>query len=52
VPIGLKLADPIIGLPITLVIVRMSWENWQPATYRCRSTGTGLSSRQANSTTW
>src|SRR2546425_4237031 len=29
VAIGLKLADPIIGLIITLVIVRITWESWQ-----------------------
>jgi cation diffusion facilitator family transporter len=26
---GLKLADPIIGLIITLVILRITWESWQ-----------------------
>jgi cation diffusion facilitator family transporter len=29
VSVGLKLADPIIGLLITLVIVRITWESWQ-----------------------
>jgi cation diffusion facilitator family transporter len=29
VSIGLKLADPIIGLVITLVILHISWESWQ-----------------------
>ena len=29
VSVGLKLADPIIGLLITLVIVRITWQNWQ-----------------------
>ena len=29
VAIGLKLADPIIGLIITLVILRITWESWQ-----------------------
>ena len=29
VAIGLKLADPIIGLVITLVILRITWESWQ-----------------------
>src|SRR6266566_3497227 len=29
VALGLKLADPIIGLVITLVIVRITWESWQ-----------------------
>jgi divalent metal cation (Fe/Co/Zn/Cd) transporter len=26
---GLKLADPIIGLMITTVILRITWESWQ-----------------------
>ncbi len=26
---GLKLADPIVGLVITLVILRITWESWQ-----------------------
>ena len=29
VAIGLKLADPVIGLAITIVIVRITWESWQ-----------------------
>ena len=29
VALGLKLADPIIGLVITLVILRITWESWQ-----------------------
>ena len=29
VSVGLKLADPIIGLLITLVIVRITWQSWQ-----------------------
>jgi cation diffusion facilitator family transporter len=29
VAVGLKLADPIIGLAITLVILRITWESWQ-----------------------
>jgi divalent metal cation (Fe/Co/Zn/Cd) transporter len=29
VAVGLKLADPIIGLVITLVILRITWESWQ-----------------------
>lgn len=29
VAIGLKLADPIIGLVITLVILHITWESWQ-----------------------
>ena len=29
VAIGLKLADPIIGLVITLVILRITWESWK-----------------------
>ena len=29
VAIGLNLADPIIGLIITLVILRITWESWQ-----------------------
>jgi cation diffusion facilitator family transporter len=29
VALGLKLADPIIGLLITLVILRITWESWQ-----------------------
>ena len=29
VTVGLKLADPIIGLLITLVIVRITWQSWQ-----------------------
>ena len=29
VAVGLKLADPIIGLLITLVILRITWESWQ-----------------------
>ena len=29
VAIGLKLADPIIGLIITLVILHITWESWQ-----------------------
>jgi divalent metal cation (Fe/Co/Zn/Cd) transporter len=29
VAIGLNLADPIIGLVITAVILRITWESWQ-----------------------
>ena len=29
VAIGLNLADPIIGLVITLVILRITWESWR-----------------------
>jgi cation diffusion facilitator family transporter len=29
VAVGLKLADPIIGLVITLVILQITWESWQ-----------------------
>jgi divalent metal cation (Fe/Co/Zn/Cd) transporter len=29
VAVGAKLADPIIGLVITLVIVRITWESWR-----------------------
>ncbi|MHB8659528.1 MAG: cation diffusion facilitator family transporter [Solirubrobacteraceae bacterium] len=29
VAVGLKLADPIIGLVITLVILHITWESWQ-----------------------
>jgi len=29
VAFGLKLADPIIGLVITVVILRITWESWQ-----------------------
>jgi divalent metal cation (Fe/Co/Zn/Cd) transporter len=29
VALGLRLADPIIGLVITLVIVRITWESWR-----------------------
>jgi cation diffusion facilitator family transporter len=29
VALGLKLADPIIGLVITIVILRITWESWQ-----------------------
>jgi cation diffusion facilitator family transporter len=29
VAIGLKLADPIVGLVITLVILRITWQSWQ-----------------------
>ena len=29
VAIGLKLADPLIGLVITLVILHITWESWQ-----------------------
>jgi len=29
VALGLKLADPVIGLMITLVILHISWESWQ-----------------------
>jgi cation diffusion facilitator family transporter len=29
VAVGLKLADPIIGLAITLVILHITWESWQ-----------------------
>ncbi|HLK39704.1 MAG TPA: cation transporter, partial [Polyangiaceae bacterium] len=29
VALGLKLADPVIGLVITLVILRITWESWR-----------------------
>ena len=29
VSLGLKVADPVIGLVITLVILRITWESWQ-----------------------
>jgi cation diffusion facilitator family transporter len=29
VALGLQLADPVIGLVITLVILRITWESWQ-----------------------
>jgi cation diffusion facilitator family transporter len=29
VALGLELADPLIGLAITLVILRITWESWQ-----------------------
>ena len=29
VAVGLKIADPIIGLIITLVILHITWESWQ-----------------------
>jgi cation diffusion facilitator family transporter len=29
VGLGLKLADPVIGLVITLIILRITWESWQ-----------------------
>ena len=29
VGLGLEIADPIIGLVITLVILRITWESWQ-----------------------
>jgi len=28
VAIGLPIADPLIGLAITLVILRISWQSW------------------------
>jgi hypothetical protein len=29
VSLGLKVADPVIGLAITLVILHITWESWQ-----------------------
>ncbi|HWE83037.1 MAG TPA: cation transporter, partial [Gaiellaceae bacterium] len=29
VAVGLKLADPIIGLIITLVILKITWDSWR-----------------------
>ena len=29
VAIGLPIADPIIGLGITFVILRITWQSWQ-----------------------
>ena len=29
VAIGLPIADPLIGLAITLVILRITWQSWQ-----------------------
>ena len=29
VAIGVKLADPVIGLIITLVILRITWQSWR-----------------------
>jgi divalent metal cation (Fe/Co/Zn/Cd) transporter len=29
VALGLQIADPIIGLIITLVILRITWDSWQ-----------------------
>jgi hypothetical protein len=37
VTVGLKLADPIIGFVITLVILHIAWERWQTIS----STGPG-----------
>jgi Co/Zn/Cd efflux system component len=28
VALGLRIADPVIGLVITLVILRITWESW------------------------
>jgi divalent metal cation (Fe/Co/Zn/Cd) transporter len=32
VGLGLELADPIIGLVITLVILRITWQSWRTVT--------------------
>ena len=32
VALGLKLADPIIGLVITIVILRVTWQSWRTVT--------------------
>jgi divalent metal cation (Fe/Co/Zn/Cd) transporter len=29
VALGLNIADPVIGLVITLVILRITWESWR-----------------------
>jgi divalent metal cation (Fe/Co/Zn/Cd) transporter len=29
VPVGVLIADPLIGLAITLVIMRITWQSWQ-----------------------
>jgi divalent metal cation (Fe/Co/Zn/Cd) transporter len=29
VALGVQIADPIIGLVITIVILRITWESWQ-----------------------
>jgi divalent metal cation (Fe/Co/Zn/Cd) transporter len=29
VALGIQIADPIIGLAITLVILRITWQSWQ-----------------------
>jgi hypothetical protein len=29
VALGLRIADPLIGLAITLVILRITWQSWQ-----------------------
>jgi cation diffusion facilitator family transporter len=34
VALGLELADPLIGLAITLVILRISWQSWQTVRHR------------------
>jgi len=30
VAVGLRVADPFIGLSITLVILRITWQSWAP----------------------
>jgi divalent metal cation (Fe/Co/Zn/Cd) transporter len=32
VALGAKIADPIIGLAITLVIIKITWDSWQTVT--------------------
>jgi divalent metal cation (Fe/Co/Zn/Cd) transporter len=32
VALGAKIADPIIGLEITLVIIKITWDSWQTVT--------------------
>ena len=33
VALGLRLADPLIGLAITLVILRITWDSWRTVRY-------------------